>query len=100
MSQKELQPVKVIENAAGGRLSVSEAARPLSVVQTVQRQFWRCSTDARSSGIGEVAHGKDLWPGWRLSVLVAPKEKSHEEYGLCVISPVQLTRRRRKNAIL
>jgi hypothetical protein len=27
MSQKEFQRVKVIENAAGGRLSVGEAAR-------------------------------------------------------------------------
>jgi hypothetical protein len=29
MSQKEFQRVKVIENAAGGRLSVREAARLL-----------------------------------------------------------------------
>jgi hypothetical protein len=31
MSQKEFQPVKVIENAAGGRLSVREASRLLQL---------------------------------------------------------------------
>ena len=30
------------------------------------------SIAARSSGVGEVAHRKDLWPGWEPSLLVAP----------------------------
>jgi len=38
----------------------------------LQRQFWRCSIDPRSSDVGEVAHRKDLWPARRPSLLVAP----------------------------
>ena len=42
MSQKELQRVKVIENAAGGRLSVREASRLLHLserqVQRLQQE--------------------------------------------------------------
>ena len=34
MSQKEFQRVKVIENAAGGRLSVREAARAAAAERT------------------------------------------------------------------
>src|SRR5258706_13266720 len=43
MSQKEFQRVKVIENAAGGRLSVREASRLLHLserqVQRLQRRY-------------------------------------------------------------
>ena len=43
VSQKELQRVKVIENAVDGRLSVSEAARLLQLserqVQRLKRRF-------------------------------------------------------------
>ena len=36
-----------------------EISRGFSVVQTIQRQFWCCSIDARPSGVGEVAR---IWP--------------------------------------
>jgi hypothetical protein len=43
MSQKEFQRVKVIENAAGGRLSVREASRLLQLgerqVQRLKRRY-------------------------------------------------------------
>ena len=43
MSQKEFQRVKVIENAAGGRLSVREASRRLQLserqVQRLKRRY-------------------------------------------------------------
>ena len=45
MSQKEFQRVKVIENAAGGRLSVGEAARLLCN-----------SVNGRCSGSSELPH--------------------------------------------
>jgi transposase len=49
MSQKEFQRVKVIENAAGGRLSVREASRLLHVserqVQRLKRRFQPHSVD-------------------------------------------------------
>ena len=49
MSQKELQRVKVIENAVAGRLSVSEAARLLQLserqVQRLKRSFCPDSVD-------------------------------------------------------
>jgi hypothetical protein len=61
-------------------VDLSKYRAGFSVVQTLQRQFWRCSIDARSSGVGEVAHRKDLWP--------VRKEKSHEVYGIRLISPV------------
>ena len=41
MSQKEVQRVKVIENAAGGRLSVREAPR---LLQLSERQVQRLKT--------------------------------------------------------
>ena len=48
MSQKELQRVKVIENAAGGRLSVREASRLLHLserqVQRLKRRYQPDST--------------------------------------------------------
>jgi hypothetical protein len=39
MSQKELQRVKVIENAAGGRLSVREASRQVFAERKYKRQL-------------------------------------------------------------
>src|SRR5437879_11439390 len=49
MSQKESQRVKVIENAAGGRLSVREASRLLHLserqVQRLKRRYQPDSTD-------------------------------------------------------
>ena len=49
MSQKEFQRVKVIENAAGGRLSVSEASRLLQLserqVQRLKLRYGPESTD-------------------------------------------------------
>ena len=49
MSQKEFQRVKVIENAAGGRLSVREASRLLHLsqrqVQRLKRRYQPDSTD-------------------------------------------------------
>src|SRR5271163_4081564 len=49
MSQKEFQRVKVIENAAGGRLSVREASRLLHLserqVQRLKRRYRPDSTD-------------------------------------------------------
>ena len=54
------------------RSGLVEISCGFSVVQTLQRQFWRCPIDARSSDIGEVAHRQDLWPGWEPSLLVAP----------------------------
>jgi transposase len=49
MSQKEFQRVKVIENAAGGRLSVREASRLLHLserqVQRLKHRYRPDSTD-------------------------------------------------------
>jgi hypothetical protein len=46
MSQKEFQRVKVIENAAGGRLSVREASR---LLQLSERQY-----SASNAAIGPI----------------------------------------------
>jgi transposase len=54
MSQKELQRVKVIENAVGGRLSVSEAAR---LLQLSERQVQRLKRRYRPGGVEWVHHG-------------------------------------------
>jgi transposase len=54
MSQKEFQRVKVIENAAGGRLSVREASR---LLQLSERQVQRLKRRYRSDSIGWVQHG-------------------------------------------
>src|ERR1017187_1739330 len=54
MSQKEFQRVKVIENAAGGRLSVSEASR---LLQLRERQVQRLKRRYRPDSIGWVQHG-------------------------------------------
>src|ERR1039457_5907668 len=54
MSQKEFQRVKVIENAAGGRLSVREAAR---LLQLSQRQVQRLKRRYRPDSLAWVQHG-------------------------------------------
>lgn len=54
MSQKEFQRVKVIENAAGGRLSVGEASR---LLQLSERQVQRLKRRYRPDSIGWVQHG-------------------------------------------
>jgi transposase len=54
LSQKEFQRVKVIENAAGGRLSVREAAR---LLQLSQRQVQRLKRRYRPDSVAWVQHG-------------------------------------------
>ncbi len=54
MSQKEFQRVKVIENAAGGRLSVREASRLLHVSE---RQVQRLKRRYQPDSVGWVRHG-------------------------------------------
>ena len=54
MSQKEFQRVKVIENAAGGRLSVREASR---LLQLSERQVQRLKRRYQSDSLGWVQHG-------------------------------------------
>jgi transposase len=54
MSQKEFQRVKVIENAVGGRLSVSEAAR---LLQLSERQVLRLKQRYQPDSIAWVRHG-------------------------------------------
>jgi hypothetical protein len=54
MSQKEFQRVKVIENAAGGRLSVREASR---LLQLSERQVQRLKRRFRPHSVGWVQHG-------------------------------------------
>lgn len=54
MSQKELQRVKVIENAAGGRLSVREASRLLHLSE---RQVQRLKRRYQPDSIAWVQHG-------------------------------------------
>src|ERR1022692_3705182 len=54
MSQKEFQRVKVIENAADGRLSVREAAR---LLQLSERQVQRLKQRYRPDSIASVQHG-------------------------------------------
>lgn len=54
MSQKEFQRVKVIENAAGGRLSVGEASR---LLQLSERQVQRLKRRYRPDSLGWVQHG-------------------------------------------
>lgn len=66
MSQKEFQRVKVIENAAGGRLSVREASR---LLQLSERQVQRLKRRYRPDSIAWVQHGNRgrLMP-WALSI--------------------------------
>ena len=54
MSQKEFQRVKVMENAAGGRLSVREASR---LLQLSERQVQRLKRRYRPDSVGWVRHG-------------------------------------------
>jgi len=54
MSQKEFQRVKVIEHAAGGRLSVREAAR---LLQLSERQVQRLKQRYQPDSIAWVQHG-------------------------------------------
>jgi len=54
MSQKEFQRVKVIENAAGGRLSVRDASR---LLQLSERQVQRLKRRYRPDSIAWVHHG-------------------------------------------
>jgi len=54
MSQKEFQRVKVIENAAGGRLSVREASR---LLQLSERQVQRLKRRYRPDSVAWVRHG-------------------------------------------
>jgi transposase len=54
MSQKEFQRVKVIENAAGGRLSVREASRLLHLSE---RQVQRLKRRYQPDAVGWVQHG-------------------------------------------
>ena len=66
MSQKEFQRVKVIENAAGGRLSVREAAR---LLQLSERQVQRLKRRYQPDSIAWVQHGNRGRPmPWALSV--------------------------------
>jgi len=54
VSQKEFQRVKVIENAVGGRLSVSEAAQ---LLQLGERQVQRLKRRYRPDSVAWVQHG-------------------------------------------
>jgi transposase len=54
MSQKELQRVKVIENAAGGRLSVREAS---SLLHLSERQILRLKRRYQPDSTDRVRHG-------------------------------------------
>src|SRR6266567_486935 len=54
MSQKEFQRVKVIENAAGGRLSVREASR---LLQLSERQVQRLKQRYQPDSLAWVQHG-------------------------------------------
>jgi transposase len=54
MSQKEFQRVKVIENAAGGRLSVREASR---LLQLSERQVQRLKRRYQPDSLAWVQHG-------------------------------------------
>jgi transposase len=54
VSQKEFQRVRVIENAVGGRLSVSEAAR---LLQLSERQVQRLKRRYRPDSVDWVHHG-------------------------------------------
>ena len=64
MSQKEFQRVKVIENAAGGRLSVGEASR---LLQLSERQVQRLKRRYRPDSLGWVQHGNRGAP-WRVAL--------------------------------
>jgi hypothetical protein len=64
MSQKEFQRVKVVENAVGGRLSLSEAARLLHLSE---RQVQRLKQRYQPDSIAWVQHGnRGRHMPWRL----------------------------------
>src|ERR1019366_9089813 len=66
LSQKEFQRVKVIENAAGGRLSVREAAR---MVTLSQKEFQRLKRRYRPDSLAWVQHGNRGRPmPWAVSI--------------------------------
>lgn len=66
MSQKEFQRVKVIENAAGGRLSVREAS---CLLQLSERQVQRLKRRYRPDSLAWVRHGNRGRPmPWAVSV--------------------------------
>jgi transposase len=66
MSQKEFQRVKVIENAAGGRLSVREASRLLHLSE---RQVQRLKRRYRPDSVNWVQHGnRGRGMPWAVSV--------------------------------
>src|SRR5437660_10875137 len=69
MSQKEFQRVKVIENAAAGRLSVREASR---LLQLSERQVQRLKRRYRPDSVGWVQHGNR---GRSTPWAVSPPEK-------------------------
>ena len=67
MSQKEFQRVKVIENAAGGRLSVREASRLLQLserqVQRLKRRYQPDIPAGYSTAIADApCPGRFLFP--------------------------------------
>jgi transposase len=67
MSQKAFQRVKVIENAAGGRLSVRSASRPL---QLSERQVQRLKCRYQPDSVSWVRHGnRGRSMPWAVSVL-------------------------------
>src|SRR4029077_19231989 len=66
MSQKEFQRVKVIENAAGGRLSVREASR---LLQLSERQVERLKRRYQPDSVSWVRHGnRGCAMPWAVSV--------------------------------
>jgi transposase len=66
MSQKEFQRVKVIENAAGGKLSVREASRLLHLSE---RQVQRLKRRYQPDALGWVQHGnRGRCMPWAISV--------------------------------
>jgi len=81
VSQKEFQRVKVIENAVGGRLSVSEAAR---LLQLSERQVQRLKRRYRPDCVAWVHHGNRGRPtpwalpaGLRRTILELARGKYH-----------------------
>ena len=69
MSQKEFQRVKVIENAAGGRLSVREASRLLHLSE---RQVQRLKRRYQPDSLSWVQHGNR---GRTMPWAVSPPQK-------------------------
>ena len=102
MSQKEFQRVKVIENAAAGRLSVREASR---LLQLSERQVQRLKRRYRPDSVGWVQHGNrgrsTPWavsPPQKLSILALARGKyrgfndSHLTEKLCAEEGLALSR--------